>query len=84
METTASIRRLLHGATEDMSFRDFAEFAIQDLSIAGEVAQRMLGGDVPYQWNPDEPEFYEEFEVIDADALRQQMALQGAHLREEE
>lgn len=68
------IQRLYTGGSEDINFNDFAMDVIQEHDLAAEVAHRMLNGDDPYQWNEDEPEFYEEFLVLDAAALRAQVA----------
>jgi hypothetical protein len=48
-----------------------ANWTVQDGQIAIEVAERMLEEyPEPHEWNPDEPEFYETFEIIDLDAFR--------------
>jgi len=68
-----TIRRKFHGGMEDQNFTDFAYSTIQDRDVARRVANTMLASGVVYEWNPDEPEFYEEFEVIDSDGLRAQL-----------
>jgi len=68
---TACIRRAYLGGSDDVTFDQFAEIVVQDYACAAEVAETMLNDDPrPYQWNADEPEFYEEFAVIDAAELR--------------
>jgi hypothetical protein len=70
----ACIKRTAHGVTEFVDFRDFAESVVQDDQVAREMAEAMLANpERPYQQNVDEPEFYEVYEVVDADELRRQM-----------
>lgn len=69
-----TIRVAYHGGSADMSFVEFARYEVQDDDLALEVAERMLNGDTPYAWNEDQPEHYRSFEIIDADALRAQVA----------
>lgn len=69
MIDTKSIRRQFIGGEEFISFADFATNVVQDEGVALEVAHRMLKGEDPYEWNPDQPEFYEQFSVVDAEAL---------------
>ena len=67
------IRRTFHGNTEEQTFEEFAYSTIQDNDTAIHVAERMLAGDVPYQWNAFDPEWYEEFEILDATILRREV-----------
>lgn len=65
------IERKFFGGSERVTFDEFARFVIQDEDEAMVIAARMLSGQDPYPWNEGvEPEFYEEFSVIDAEALR--------------
>jgi hypothetical protein len=83
MTTTTSdtsghvIRRTYHGGTEDITFDEFVTSAIQDTRCAVDVAIRMIEGEDPYHWNPDEAEFYEEFTIIDREGLLYTLARIG-------
>jgi len=76
------IERKFLGATEYITFRDFADYVIQDDEQALSIARVMLdpsrmtaeGDALPYLYNESEPAFYEEFTVTDVVALRQQIA----------
>jgi hypothetical protein len=64
------IRRKYIGGVDDQSFDSFVESTIQDARVAEEVASTMLVDyPRPYEWNRDEPEYYETFEILDAEEL---------------
>jgi hypothetical protein len=66
----ACIRRKYLGGVEDQSFDSFVESTIQDAGAAEEVASTMLVDyPHPYEYNRDEPEFYEVFEILDVEEL---------------
>ena len=70
MSGKVCIRRKYLGGTEDQSFDDFVESTIQDAQAALEVAATMINDyPSPYAYNSDEPEYYEEFEILDAEEL---------------
>ena len=71
MSGTICIRRKYLGGVEDQSFDNFVLSTIQDEQTAVEVAQTMLADyPEPYEWNRDEAEYYETFEILDVDELR--------------
>lgn len=75
MTERACIKRTGHGVTEFMDFSEFVFSAVQDEDVARHMAGMMLAKpDEGYEVNRDQPEFYEVFEVVDADELRRQMA----------
>jgi hypothetical protein len=67
------ITRKFCGGEETVSLSGFARYVVQDDDMALDIAQRMLGGVDPYTYNEDEPEFYEEFSVLDHDELQRQV-----------
>jgi hypothetical protein len=74
IEDLPVIERAYHGGTESVTFADFAEFVVQDGAMALVIARRMINGDDPYEYNEDEPEFYETFSVADSLELERQVA----------
>lgn len=81
MSGNICIRRTHFGGREDQSFDDFVDSTIQDTETALDIATSMLAdwdalqhakGFVPnYRYGADDrPEYYEEFEILDADELR--------------
>lgn len=68
------VERKGHGFTERLNLWDWADDAIQDHNIAADVARAMLSGRDPYEWNENEPEFYETFHIIDRSILEEQLA----------
>lgn len=68
------IERTGHGFTTTHTYTEWAAQAIQDDDTARQVAEQMLAGSDPYEWNEDEPEFYEIFTVTDRRALIAQLA----------
>jgi hypothetical protein len=76
------VRHIFFGGTEDVDYANWSELLIQDLQVAHRVARDML--ETPgerYVWDSDEPQFYSEFEIIDADEFYRQMVAEL--LREE-
>lgn len=63
------IKVIAHGSTYEVTFDQFVKGEIQDDEMAATIAQRMLDGDDPYQWNADDPRFYTEFVILDRDVL---------------
>lgn len=65
------VTRTFHGGRDTVSLRAFAEHVIQDWDVALNVADQLVcaAGDA-YEWNAEEPDVYETFEVSDIDALR--------------
>jgi hypothetical protein len=76
--TDVVIERKFYGGTESVTFDDFALFVIQDDDEALTIAHRMLDGMDPYPFNEPhtgaEPEFYEEFRVLNSNKLREQIS----------
>jgi hypothetical protein len=70
-----TIRRTYHGGSEEINFDHFWEFVIQDYTVGLETARDMLEGDGTATANDDQPEFYEEYEVLDQDVLAEQIRL---------
>jgi hypothetical protein len=71
----ASIKRKFLGGQEDVTFEEFCTRVMQDYEAGMNVVQLMLAGEDPFPWNEDEPEFYEEFRIINRDELEAQIAL---------
>lgn len=74
MSAKACIKRSFLGGCERVSFAEFALRVIQDDQAAQKIARRMLEGHDPYEYNLEEPEFYERFGICDREALRVQIA----------
>lgn len=72
------IERKAHGTTEHLTLAEWARMVIQDEDEAARIARDMLDGQDPYAFNEAhtgaEPEFYEEFSVLDREALSAQLA----------
>lgn len=64
-------------ATQDgdyvINFEDFATNVIQDGDVALVIAEEMLRQTKPYEYNEDDPQFYERFTVVNSNDLRAQM-----------
>lgn len=71
----ASIERKFLGGQENVTFEEFCTRVVQDYEAGMNVVQLMLAGEDPFSWNDDDPEFYEEFRIINRDALEAQIAL---------
>lgn len=69
------IRRSFTGGQEDITYPEFAEDIIQDWDVAEDVADDLLAWPKqPREWNAEEPEFREVFELLDASDLKAQIA----------
>jgi hypothetical protein len=69
----ACVERVGPGFTIRQTYLDWAAEAIQETGVARDVAQKMLDGTDPYEWNPGEPEFHETFQITDRPALEAQL-----------
>lgn len=71
-----TIFRSYPGGSEEVSFAYFWEYVIQDYDAGLDCAQGMLQGDGTATANDDQPEFYEEYQVLDPDVLAEQIRLE--------
>jgi hypothetical protein len=80
VEVTAAdrpcITRTGMGFSEDVTLVEFARAVIQDDDAAASIASKMLEGEDPYVYNAEEPEFYEQFSVLDNEALQTQLLVE--------
>jgi hypothetical protein len=65
------VRRIYHGGEEVLTYDAWMRICIQDEQAALDVAEQMLEIPLdPYDWNEDEPEFYETFQITDEEVFR--------------
>lgn len=74
--STPSIQRTFFGGDQAVTFQDFyASRGIQDYEAGMNIVQFMLAGEDPFLLNDPEPRFYQEYRIINRDALEAQVAL---------
>ncbi len=56
--------------TFNVTYEEFVVNIVQDDETAYIISADMLTANMVYKSEPDEPQFYEEYEVINADILR--------------
>lgn len=75
-----SIRREFPGGSELVTFSEFAEGVVQNEEVAVEIAEQMLAGEEPYEYNASEPEFREVFTILSRAELEEQLLQAQAEL----
>jgi hypothetical protein len=72
-ENTAVIEVTGVGYQEQVDFTEFAEQVVQEYSVAIEEAQRLISGQEVICINEDQPEYYQEFRLLDRQKLIDQI-----------
>lgn len=68
------------GYKDLVNFEEFIYSVVQEETVALEEAKRLIDGEEIIEVNADQPEYYQEFRLINKDALIEQIKERGLDL----